>query len=123
MPVLVLGVALAGPAYAERPDGDNDGPDDGQEVYDGSDPRVPNGGVPANALAQPASAGHTVVFEVTGSGTTYTIDTDPAGSAMPEGTVTPFKRTMEVGPEQRLFQIIAIPKSGNLGCRITLDGR
>ena len=69
MSVLVLGVALAGPAYAERPDGDNDGlfdddesevyftdpadpdtdndgPDDGQEVYDGTDPLVANGAGP-----------------------------------------------------------------------------
>ena len=38
------------------PDTDGDGPDDGQEVFDGTDPLTPNGGAPpaANAPANPA---------------------------------------------------------------------
>jgi hypothetical protein len=72
----------------------------------------------------PKPAGNsTVVYEVTGSGTVYSIDTDPATSNVAEGTATPFSRTISVGPEVQLLQVIAISKTGDLGCRISVDGK
>lgn len=64
----------------------------------------------------------TVVFEITGSGTVYSIDTDPAMNSVPENTPVPFKRTVTVGPEVTLLQVIAVGKTGDQGCRITVDG-
>ena len=34
----------------------------------------------------------------------------------------PFKRTITVAPDVTLFQVIAISKTGEQGCRITVDG-
>jgi len=74
-------------------------------------------------IPTPNSAGNsTVVFEITGSGTVYSIDTDPAMNRVPEGTAVPFKRTVTVGPEVTLLQVIAVGKTGDQGCRITVDG-
>jgi hypothetical protein len=70
----------------------------------------------------PAAAGQTVTFEITGSGTVYTIDTDPPGPRVPEGTAVPFSRTVTIGPDVGLLQVIAVGKTGEQGCRITIDG-
>ncbi|CAN5861927.1 hypothetical protein BH10ACT9_BH10ACT9_08390 [soil metagenome] len=69
-----------------------------------------------------AQAGSAVVFEITGSGTVYTIDTDPPSSRVAEGTAVPFSRTMRIGPDVDLLQVIAVSKTGEQGCRIILDG-
>ena len=63
-----------------------------------------------------------VVLEITGSGTVYSIDTNPVGSSVAEGTIVPFSRTLNVGPEVDLFTVVAVTKTGHQGCRITLDG-
>ena len=70
----------------------------------------------------PQGGQRTVVFEITGSGTVYSIDTDPSGDRVAEGTAVPFKRTMTIGPDVGLLQVIAVGKTGEQGCRITLDG-
>jgi hypothetical protein len=62
-----------------------------------------------------------VVFEVTGSGTVYSIDLDPGGR-VPEDTAAPFTATQSIGPDVSLLQVVVVTKSGSQGCRITLDG-
>jgi hypothetical protein len=70
----------------------------------------------------PASAqSRTVVYEVTGSGTVYSIDLDP-GVRIPEDTATPFTQTVSIGPDVALLQVVVVTKTGSQGCRITLDG-
>ncbi|MCP9276668.1 hypothetical protein [Mycolicibacterium arenosum] len=64
----------------------------------------------------------TVVFEITGSGTVYSIDTNPTGSGVGENTPVPFKRTIKIGPDVDLLTVVAVTKTGEQGCRITLDG-
>lgn len=63
-----------------------------------------------------------VVFEITGSGTVYNIDADPGGRMASENTAVPWKRSTSVGPDVQLLQIVAVTKTGEQGCRITLDG-
>ena len=53
-------------------------------------------------------AGGTVVFEVTGSGEVFSIDTDPAGSSVPDHTKLPFTRTMTIGSDVHLLQVVAV---------------
>ncbi|MDG4667776.1 MmpS family transport accessory protein [Mycobacterium sp. 236(2023)] len=83
-------------------------------------------GMPASALAEPlpyGSAGSvTVVFEITGTGTVYSINTDPDVGVAPENTTVPWSRTTEVGPDAYLLQVISVAKSGTQGCRITVNG-
>ncbi len=68
-------------------------------------------------------AGGTVVFEVTGSGEVFSIDTDPAGSSVPDHTKLPFKRTMTIGSDVHLLQVVAVGRDDpGPGCRITLNG-
>ena len=62
-----------------------------------------------------------VVFEVTGSGTVYSIDLDPGGR-IPEDTVTPFIQSEPIGPDVSLLQVVVVTKTGAQGCRITVDG-
>lgn len=143
-------LAVAVPAYADRPDRDNDGlydddevevystnPDvadtdgdgvgDGQEVYDGTDPAVPNSGplptpTPTPIPTPTPQAQRTVVFEVTGTGTVYSIDFDPAGATVGENTAVPYKRTLKIDPNVVVLTMNAVTKTGSQGCRITLDG-
>jgi len=79
----------------------------------------------ANApIATPApkpQAGR-VVFEITGSGTVYSINTDPDGRGAGENTAVPWSQTMTIGPDVQLLQVISVAKTGNQGCRITLNG-
>jgi hypothetical protein len=75
----------------------------------------------ANPSPTPA-AGHTVVFEITGSGTVYSIDTDPGGRQAGENTAVPWKKSTNVGPDINLLQVVAVTKTGDQGCRITVDG-
>ena len=77
--------------------------------------------VAANEAPPPASAQlRSVLFEVTGSGTVYSIDLDPFGR-IPEGTTAPFHQTTAIGPEVSLLQVVVVTKSGSQGCRITVD--
>jgi Mycobacterium membrane protein len=63
----------------------------------------------------------TVLFEVTGSGTAITIDTDPATDRVYDAPL-PWQRTVSVGPDVQLLQVIAVG-GDDAGCRITLDGQ
>ena len=70
----------------------------------------------------PASAqSRDVVFEVTGTGTVYSIDLDPGGR-IPEDTVVPFIQTEAIAPDVALLQVVVVTKTGSQGCRITVDG-
>ena len=70
----------------------------------------------------PASAqSRSVVFEVTGSGTVYSIDLDPGGR-IPEDTAAPFTQTETIGPDVSLLQVVVVTKTDSQGCRITVDG-
>lgn len=57
--------------------------------------------LPAPAVALPVAAN--VVFEVTGSGSVYTIDTDPAGERVYSAAL-PWQRTITIGPGVQLLQ-------------------
>jgi hypothetical protein len=80
---------------------------------------------PATALANPTDSpkatGHNVILEVTGSGTVYAIEMDPGGHVADENTSVPFSRgfTAQSGD---LLQVVSTVKTGNQGCRITVDG-
>jgi hypothetical protein len=63
-----------------------------------------------------------VTFEVTGSGTVYSIVTDPSTSPVGENSPAPFKRTVSVNPDTKLFQVVATTKTGQQGCRLTVNG-
>ncbi|AFM18093.1 mycobacterium membrane protein [Mycolicibacterium chubuense NBB4] len=75
----------------------------------------------ANA-PKPTPTAATVTFEVTGSGTVYSIDTDPATARAPEDTPLPWSRSVTVGPDVHLLQVVAVGKTASPGCRITLNG-
>ncbi|MCV7170499.1 MULTISPECIES: hypothetical protein [Mycolicibacterium] len=72
--------------------------------------------------APPAASAQlrSVLFEVTGTGTVYSIDLDPGGR-LPEGTTAPFHQTTAIGPDVSLLQVVVVTKSGSQGCRITVD--
>ncbi|ORA39971.1 hypothetical protein [Mycobacterium aquaticum] len=77
---------------------------------------VPTPGASAN--------GSTVLFEVTGSGEVYNIVTDPSGADVPDHTKIPWQRTMTVGPDVQLLQVVAPGRdTPGPGCRITVDGK
>ncbi|MBS1691781.1 MAG: hypothetical protein JST91_06120 [Actinobacteria bacterium] len=89
-----------------------------QPTPDGAPQPTPDGTPPP---AEPA-AERTVVFEITGSGTVYSIDMDPSGTSVGENTAVPFSRTIKIGPDVSLLTVVAVNKTGTQGCRITLDG-
>jgi hypothetical protein len=67
------------------------------------------------------TAGHNVVLEITGAGTVYSIDIDPGGRVATENSAAPF-RTSITADSGELVQIVAVTKTGDQGCRITVDG-
>ncbi|WP_036460542.1 MmpS family transport accessory protein [Mycobacterium sp. 141] len=69
-------------------------------------------------------SGSTVLFEVTGSGEVYNIVTDPAGANVADHTTIPWQRTVTVGPDVQMLQVVATGRdTPGPGCRITLDGK
>ena len=68
-----------------------------------------------------AAADATVLFEVTGSGTAITIDTDPTTDRVYDAPL-PWQRTITVGSDVQLLQVVAVG-GDNAGCRITLNGQ
>jgi hypothetical protein len=71
----------------------------------------------------PANAS-TVLFEVTGSGEVFNIVTDPPGPNVPDHTAIPWQRTITVGPDVQLLQVVATGRdTPGPGCRITVDGK
>lgn len=77
-------------------------------------------------VAQPASAssgGGKVVFEVTGTGSVYTIDTDPSTQRHYEVHL-PWEQNTTIGPDVHMLQVVAVGKdTPGPGCRILLDGK
>lgn len=105
-----------------------------REAFDGDticvtpDIRAENKAANANAQAnyqrnQPGAGGADVVFEVTGGGTVYSINTDPDQGTAPEDTAAPWSRRATVAPDVRLLQVVVVTKTGMQGCRISVDGR
>jgi Mycobacterium membrane protein len=76
---------------------------------------------PGNAPANNNQA--TVKFEITGSGTVYSIDIDPGGRAATENATVPWSTTVTVGPDIQLLQVVSVAKTGNQGCRISVNGK
>jgi hypothetical protein len=62
-----------------------------------------------------------VVLEVTGNGTVYGIEADPGGHVANENAPVPFRTSVSVAPGT-LVQIVATTKTGDQGCRITVNG-
>jgi hypothetical protein len=73
------------------------------------------------APTPPAAPEATVLFEVTGSGTAITIDTDPPTERVYNAPL-PWQRTITVGSDVQLLQVVAVG-ADDAGCRITLDGQ
>jgi hypothetical protein len=77
-------------------------------------------------VAKPASTSSgtgNVVFEVTGSGSAFTIDTDPSTQRFYDVHL-PWSHTTTIGPDVHMLQVIAVGKdTPGPGCRILLDGR
>ncbi len=85
-------------------------------------PSTPAGAAtPSSAPSQASAADATVLFEVTGSGTAITVDTDPTTDRVYNAPL-PWQRTITIGPEVQLLQVVAVGGE-NAGCRITLDGQ
>ncbi|CAN5634870.1 hypothetical protein BH11ACT6_BH11ACT6_15190 [soil metagenome] len=75
--------------------------------------------VPAPAAAQSAQ----VQFKVTGPGQVFSIDTDPPGPLVADHTALPFTRTMNVGPDVNLLQVVAVGRdTPGPGCQILING-
>jgi ABC-type glycerol-3-phosphate transport system substrate-binding protein len=87
---------------------------------------TPSPSTPASSSSK-ALAESTVLFEATGTGTVYTIDTDPAQAERVENVTLPWQSTTTIGPDVQLLQVVVVGKSeGDApgpGCRITLDGQ
>ncbi|MCV7423961.1 hypothetical protein H7K45_25745 [Mycobacterium yunnanensis] len=75
-------------------------------------------------FAAPAQAGGKVVFEVTGPGEVFNIVTDPDGTFVGDHTPLPFSRSMTIGPDTHLLQVVATGRDNpGPGCRIVLNGK
>jgi hypothetical protein len=72
-------------------------------------------------IAAASAQSRSVVFEVTGLGTVYSIDLDPGGR-VPEDTAAPFTQSASIGPDVALLMVVVVTKTGSQGCRITVDG-
>ncbi|BDX31326.1 hypothetical protein TUM20985_18730 [Mycobacterium antarcticum] len=80
---------------------------------------------PGSVTQKPADgpSGHSVVFEVTGSGEVFSIDTDPGGPLVPDHTKIPWSRTMNVTADEDMLQVVAVARGDTApGCRIKVDG-
>jgi hypothetical protein len=64
----------------------------------------------------------TVLFEVTGTGSVYTIDTDPPTDRV-QDVALPWQLEVELPKDTSMLQVVAVGKDGpGPGCRITVDG-
>ncbi|MBJ7338944.1 MAG: hypothetical protein JHC64_14695 [Mycolicibacterium sp.] len=78
----------------------------------------------ASNTPQPTPQTNRVVFEVTGPGEVFNIVTDPDGGFVPDHTALPFSRTMNIGPDVHLLQVVATGRDNpGPGCRIILNGK
>lgn len=76
---------------------------------------------PAPTQTPAATPNATVLFEVTGTGTAITVDTDPATERVLDAPL-PWQRTIQIGDDVQLLQVVAVGAE-DAGCRITLDGQ
>jgi Mycobacterium membrane protein len=79
----------------------------------------------SGAVTSPSAYADTnkVTFEVFGSGSVYTIDTDPATDRVYNATL-PWSRSIEVGPDVKMFQVVAVGKDmPGPGCRILIGAK
>jgi hypothetical protein len=64
----------------------------------------------------------TVLFEVTGTGSVYTIDTDPPTDRV-QDIALPWQLEVKLPKGTGMLQVVAVGKVGpGPGCRITVDG-
>ncbi len=80
----------------------------------------------ANQPGQQASAtgSHRVVFDAIGNGEVFSIVTDPDTGLVPDHTPLPFSRTLDIGPNVNMLQVVATGRDDpGPGCSISLDGR
>lgn len=80
---------------------------------------------PSASAAEKSPQSGTVTFEVTGSGTAMTIDTDPPGPPGQErlyDVSLPWSGEFTVPADVDMLQVVAVG-GDNPGCRIILDGR
>ncbi|MEU0496034.1 hypothetical protein [Mycobacterium sp. NPDC006124] len=67
---------------------------------------------------------NTVRFEVTGPGEVFNIVTDPGGAPVADHTPLPFVRSMRIGSDVHLLQVVATGRNDpGPGCRIILNGK
>lgn len=80
----------------------------------------------APAVADPLPSGpvtHHVVFSAFGGGEVFSIVTDPDTGLVPDHTPLPFTRTIDIGPDVTMLQIVATDRDvPGPGCTISLDG-
>ena len=76
-------------------------------------------------VGSPQPQAGSVVMEVFGPGSVYTIDADPGPTPRPQDVKLPWKGTFQATPRSgQLIQVVAIGKdSPGPGCRITLNGK
>lgn len=71
----------------------------------------------------PANGSHRVVFDATGSGEVFSIVTDPDTGLVGDHTPLPFSRTLDIGPDVTMLQIVATGRDApGPGCSISIDG-
>jgi hypothetical protein len=79
---------------------------------------APAGAVPPDDSADTM----TVLFEATGSGSAYTIDTDPSSDRIYEAQL-PWQQRVQVPTDTHLLQVVVVGKDDpGPGCRITVQG-
>ncbi len=75
---------------------------------------------PPGASALPGTSN--VLFEVTGTDSVYTIDTDPSAQRVYDAQLH-WQQATTIGPDVHLLQVVAVGKdTPTPGCRITVDG-
>jgi hypothetical protein len=77
---------------------------------------------PSASAAEKSPQSGNVTFEVTGSGTAMTIDTDPPGQERLYDVSLPWSGEFTVPADVDMLQVVAVG-GDNPGCRIILDGR
>ncbi len=99
-------------------------PDFRQQMFDDNAAAASRKAANAPKPTPAQASGSTVVFEVTGAGEVYNIVTDPSGPNVPDHTKLPWKRSITIGPDVQLLQVVATGRdTPGPGCRITLDGK
>lgn len=73
--------------------------------------------------AQQANGSRRVVFSAMGNGEVFSIVTDPDTGLVPDHTPLPFTRTLDIGPEVNMLQVVATGRDApGPGCSISIDG-